>query len=393
MTDLVTNLAKATVSIGYTSADLTIILTAGHGAKFPTAAAADNTSWFNLVWYNSTDFPDPADDANVEIVRVTNRSSDTLTIVRAQEGTSASNKNTAGKTYKMILAPTRKMILDLSIVEPAQFLTTIQYANTPNRDTFVAFTIGSFMKYGNIKKITIRGSYTCGTLYTFSALSSCPTTGILPTAASFIFYSKAGSIFVNDYIGVDGEIMRVSGTTSTYLSVQRGKKGTNPSFHDHNTTIQKLINGVRVELYSNSLKKKSTQILELTNAMIYSGITSGSINAGGTIIRMTAAPKNLDTNDFILIQDSTSETAIVQKAFGSVRGNTHDNTIFIKGSLATHVSAKNVQKLVVYDIPTAYKGSSNTLYGNLFVDERVPPGTFGITIGITCDKFGSIVLA
>lgn len=392
MTDLVTNFAKATVSTGYDSAAVSVDLIAGHGAKFPVAAAATNTSWFNVVWYNSTDYPDPADDPSVEIVRVTNRSTDTLTIVRAQEGTTASNKNTAGKTYKMILAPTRKTILDLSIVEPAQFLITVQFANTPHRDTFVPFTVGSFMKYGNIKKITIRGSYTCGTIYNWNAIASSPTTGITPTAASFLFYGKTGTIIINDYITVDGEIMRVSGTTSTYITVLRGKKGTNPSYHEHSTTVQKLINGVRIELFTNERKKKSAQVLELSNAMIYSGVTSGSINAGGTVIRLTANPFNLDTNDFVLVQDTISETAIVQKAFGSVRG-TFDKTIFVKGSLALHVSNKNVQKLIVYDVPAPYKGSSNTLYGNLYIDERVPPGTFGVTIGITCDKFGSIALS
>ncbi len=44
---------------------------------------------------------------------MTARTSDTLTVTRAQEGTSASAKNSAGKTYKMVLAPTAKTIDDL----------------------------------------------------------------------------------------------------------------------------------------------------------------------------------------------------------------------------------------------------------------------------------------
>lgn len=40
-----------------------------------------------------TNYPDPSDDPYVEIVRVTGISTDTLTVTRAQEGTSASNKN------------------------------------------------------------------------------------------------------------------------------------------------------------------------------------------------------------------------------------------------------------------------------------------------------------
>ena len=60
-----------------------------------------------------TDYPNPANDPNVEIVRVTNISGDTITITRAQESTSASNKNTGGKTYSLVLGITAKMISDI----------------------------------------------------------------------------------------------------------------------------------------------------------------------------------------------------------------------------------------------------------------------------------------
>lgn len=104
MIDPVKNFAKATVSTTYDASATSIVLTSGHGAKFP-APSTDGA--FNLVWWNSTDYPDPADDPNVEIVRVTARSTDTLTVTRAQEGTSASTKNTGGKVYKMMLAITK----------------------------------------------------------------------------------------------------------------------------------------------------------------------------------------------------------------------------------------------------------------------------------------------
>jgi hypothetical protein len=102
----VINFGKVQVSTGYDSTATSIVLTGGGGAKLPTPP-------FNLVWWNSTDYSDPADDLYVEIVRCTNKVSDTLTITRAQEGTAASNKNLTGKTYKMILAPTKKIVDDL----------------------------------------------------------------------------------------------------------------------------------------------------------------------------------------------------------------------------------------------------------------------------------------
>ncbi len=99
----VTNFAKGTVSTGYDSAAVSITLTAGHGAKFPSSFP------YPLVWFNSTDYSSPEDDPSVEIVLVTNRSGDVLTVTRGYEGTSAVNHNTAGRTYLVLLTLTKSM--------------------------------------------------------------------------------------------------------------------------------------------------------------------------------------------------------------------------------------------------------------------------------------------
>jgi len=103
MASPVTNFGKVTVSTGYDAAATSIVLSSGHGSRLPT------TFSFPIPWWNATDYSDPADDPQREIVTVTNRSTDTLTIVRGVEGTSASTKNTAGKTYKMVLSLTKAM--------------------------------------------------------------------------------------------------------------------------------------------------------------------------------------------------------------------------------------------------------------------------------------------
>lgn len=114
--DPVLNFAKVTVDdVGYDADDVTIELSAGHGARLPNPST---DGAFNLVWWNDTDYADPTDDPNVEIVRCTARTVDTLTITRARENTSASTKNTASKTYKMILAMTKKMIDDIQALAP-----------------------------------------------------------------------------------------------------------------------------------------------------------------------------------------------------------------------------------------------------------------------------------
>jgi hypothetical protein len=80
--DSVGNFVQVQASTGYSSSATAITLQSGQGSKLPAAP-------FNLIWWNSTDYPNPANDLNVEIVRVTNISSDTITVSRAQAGTSA----------------------------------------------------------------------------------------------------------------------------------------------------------------------------------------------------------------------------------------------------------------------------------------------------------------
>jgi hypothetical protein len=108
--DSVQNLVKVTVSQGYDQNATSIVLSAGQGAKLPAVS-------FNCTWWDSTAYADPSDDPNAEIVRVTNISTDTLTITRGAEsatgGGAASTKNTAGHVYKLILGITAKMITDI----------------------------------------------------------------------------------------------------------------------------------------------------------------------------------------------------------------------------------------------------------------------------------------
>jgi hypothetical protein len=81
VTDAHANLAVSAVSTAPTPATTGVILlvTTGHGVRFPAVP-------FNATVWPTGAAPTPA---NAEIVRVTARTTDTLTIVRAQEGTTA----------------------------------------------------------------------------------------------------------------------------------------------------------------------------------------------------------------------------------------------------------------------------------------------------------------
>ena len=99
----VTNFGKVTVSTGYDAAATTIVLNTGHGSRLPS------TFPYPLTWWDASTYSDAADDTNREIVKVTNRVGDTLTVVRGHESTTASVKNVAGKTYKLVLGITKAM--------------------------------------------------------------------------------------------------------------------------------------------------------------------------------------------------------------------------------------------------------------------------------------------
>jgi len=74
----------------------TLPVTAGDGTKFPS------TFPFRLTIWNKSIYSNPGNDTGMEIVHCTGRTGDNLTIVRAQEGTSAS-AHTSGETVAMLI--------------------------------------------------------------------------------------------------------------------------------------------------------------------------------------------------------------------------------------------------------------------------------------------------
>lgn len=133
--DPVYNLVKLTVSGTYGASDTSITV-----SGVPSGLSAGG---WNATWWNSTDFPDPSDDPNAEIIRVTAVSGSTLTITRGAEsatgGGTASTKNTAGKVYKLMLGITVKMVTDIgnNLQKPWNYVNVSGTINGSN----VTFTI------------------------------------------------------------------------------------------------------------------------------------------------------------------------------------------------------------------------------------------------------------
>jgi hypothetical protein len=99
------NFAFGTLAAGINSAATSLTVGSGEGSRFPAPP-------FNAVIWQRTDYSSPAEAyhaGHAEIVRVTAISTDTLTIARAQEGTTARNLNMGGKTYEIFAGPTARL--------------------------------------------------------------------------------------------------------------------------------------------------------------------------------------------------------------------------------------------------------------------------------------------
>lgn len=204
-----TNFGKVTVSTGYASGATSIALSSGHGSKLP---AVSGGCTFNLVWWNSTDYSDPSDDPGVEIVTVTARSGDTLTVTRGQEGTSPANHNTGGKTYKMLLGVT-KALLDT-------FLTSA----TLNNPTITGVVAGGASYTGitatspTITTPTITNGTVSGN-FTLPATSSA-SVGVLASGPSS-FLHRYGT--ENTFLGLGaGNFTLTTGTKNTAVGYESG---------------------------------------------------------------------------------------------------------------------------------------------------------------------------
>jgi hypothetical protein len=149
----------------------------GQGARFPAVP-------FNATIYNATDYADAADAyhaGHAEVVRVTAISTDTLTITRAQESTTAVNLNTGGKTYRIVAGLTAKILTDIGY-------TVIQIACS---DSSTAITAGT-------GKVTFRMPHAM----TLTAVRASAATA--PTGSTIIIdINEGGSSILSTKLSID----------------------------------------------------------------------------------------------------------------------------------------------------------------------------------------------
>jgi hypothetical protein len=215
MLDSVANFINLTLSTGYGSSDTSIVVSSG-GSSLPSPN-------FNMVWWNSTDYPDPSKDPNVEIVRVTGVSGNTLTVTRGQEGIVATTKNTAGKTYSLILGITAKMITDIQAAFNAlPAAPTVTYLVASSTAPAATIALANYVCDGVADDVQIQ-----------AAISA------VQTAGGGIVELTEGTFNTTATLEVTASnvVIRGRGQGVTTILAGTGMTGNTPVIEYHNTTV------------------------------------------------------------------------------------------------------------------------------------------------------------
>lgn len=144
------NNAISTLASGITGASTSIALAAGDGSKFPTLGAGD---------YFPATISKP--DGTLEIVRVTARSGDTLTVTRAQEGTTALAFD-AGSLIELRLTAAIVEALENSYDKQTITANTVLDTNTEYvTGNGLRIVNGAILKIPNTTKLTVKNFDAC----------------------------------------------------------------------------------------------------------------------------------------------------------------------------------------------------------------------------------------
>jgi hypothetical protein len=167
----VTNNAFGALNAGISNSDTIIVLQAGQGARFPSLGAGD---YFYATLIDTSN--------NLEIVKVTARATDTLTVVRAQDGTTARAYNV---NDRFELRPTAALFNEIiTDVESRLSATNPSYTGTLTGGTGVV-NIGSGQFYKDTD-----GNVNIGTALTMPAFGDTRRFTVSGDQASIVINSN-----------------------------------------------------------------------------------------------------------------------------------------------------------------------------------------------------------
>lgn len=217
-----TNNATSVLASSITAAALSLSLSPGTGARFPNPTGGNG---FLLTLFQMSG----STEVNHEIVLVTARASDTCTIVRAQEGTTARAFNNADPVSHRVtagsLAPAALGMVDAAGRDKAGGFPGLTALKLNLRNA--ADTITSWLTNAN----TAARTYTLPDKdITFAGLSDLPPD---LTAAVTAKLDKSGGTMAGDIVGGDNKIVGTMLKDVGYVAVDKGNSGTATQTFDY----------------------------------------------------------------------------------------------------------------------------------------------------------------
>ena len=276
-----TNNATSTLASGIASGATSLTVATGQGALFPTLGGSD---YFYCTLSNVTN--------TIEIVKVTARSTDTFTIVRAQDNTTASAFVTGDKVELRLVAG---VLNNTAIIDQTNVFTAAQTVNingTVGATTPAAATVTTLTA-------TADSSFT-----STGALSiSKGTTGQRPTPASGMLRFNTTSVEFEGYNGtawasVGGAAL--SNDTSTATNVY-------PLFANATSgTASTLFTGNSKLLYKPSTGELTSSIVTAGNGIhVNSQTVSASYTIAAGYSGMSAGPVTVASGQAVTISSGS----------------------------------------------------------------------------------------
>lgn len=214
MTILFTNNAATTLASGITNSATSLTVASGTGSLFPTLSGSN-------IFYAT--LQNASSGTPIEIVKVTARSTDTFTIVRAQDGTSASAFNSGDKVELRLPAIVLQDFPQLDAANTFSAGNTFNGSGNAFNGTLGATTpsTGKFT-YGYSPNLTLTDAATIawdtslGQVATFTFVSTNRTVGAPTNIQNGAFYALA-------------VIQNAGSNTLTWNSVFKFPGGTAPT--------------------------------------------------------------------------------------------------------------------------------------------------------------------
>jgi hypothetical protein len=283
----VTNNAFGTLLSGISSSATTITLDSGQGAKFPTLGGSD---FFFATLIDTSN--------NLEIVKITARSTDSLTAVRAQDNTSA-RAFSAGDRIE--LRPTAAMFESLSTPDDAT--TSSKGIASFSSDNFAVGSGAVTIKDLGVATAEIQANAVTAAKFNADVISGQTELAAEPADTDEFLVSDAGVLKRMDYSHIKAGAVTVSQKATTSSS------GT--------FTISSLTIAIPLFIVADGSSGNKPEI----KFRVTAGATGGATENSSNFFFVGANDSNVTQNTvpgFVLIPTATTVTLDVNSAAGTL---------------------------------------------------------------------------